>query len=293
MASSTSCAYWIESLHGESNLGTWKVQISDILQDVGVWGHIVYSHGLSATDAGRVLAEHATWLGGSIPAQQAHARAVIRAAHPLAFATVPVPPGAPASTVVAPDPAAVTVFTSAIGASNTAFMAITTANGLPDLFIPTGLTDVAQYVTNDTTALVAIWLRVDAHVITHLRTCESARAVWDIILQLFEPQGTAGIVFACRTLNRTEMAEGANMEEHVRLMRSANYDLALLGFPMLDAEFTMTILTTLPGSWDPFVMTIDIATLRSEDLICCLLDEDRRRRSRTGTTDSVLFTRPG
>lgn len=53
------------------------------------------------------------------------------------------------------------------------------------------------------------------------------------------------------------LTEDTPIEDFIRYIRSAHFDLAALGYLMPDSEFALTILTCLPPSWDQFIITID------------------------------------
>ncbi|KAG5635013.1 hypothetical protein DXG03_005579 [Asterophora parasitica] len=62
-------------------------------------------------------------------------------------------------------------------------------------------------------------------------------------------------------------------------------ELAALGSEITNEDFSITLLTSLPDSWDPFISAIDSVMLKeSHKLIARTLEEDRRLRARAGDT---------
>jgi hypothetical protein len=79
------------------------------------------------------------------------------------------------------------------------------------------------------------------------------------------------------------------MEEHIHKLRTLQKQLHALGDLVSDRNSCNALLTSLPGSWSTFLTAINAAlpTLSSGTLIARVLEEDRTRRSTTGT-DTAL-----
>lgn len=147
--------------------------------------------------------------------------------------------------------------------------------------------------TKDKKALTAIRTRVSSAMITYVINATTSRQAWDSLKSVFDVQGPIAIIIERRRLFRYAIPEGSDMEEHLRILRTCSEKLSLLQSPVPDDEFKLVLLTALPESWDPFVASITIATTTSTQLIGRILQEDARRRSRSGPTAFPAFNHYG
>ncbi|PBK82206.1 hypothetical protein ARMGADRAFT_1038807 [Armillaria gallica] len=69
--------------------------------------------------------------------------------------------------------------------------------------------------------------------------------------------------------------KGGDIEEHIRTLRSYQEELAALRHAVEEEDFSITLLTSLPESWNTFISSIDTADLKdSYKLISRVLQED-------------------
>ena len=85
-----------------------------------------------------------------------------------------------------------------------------------------------------------------------------------------------------------ECAEDKLIEELLREMTELRDKMSMLGEPISDRNFAIALLTALPGSWDMFISSIDLDTLRFDTLEVKILEQDRRKQAKTDGSDSVL-----
>ncbi|KAG5633481.1 hypothetical protein DXG03_007299 [Asterophora parasitica] len=72
-----------------------------------------------------------------------------------------------------------------------------------------------------------------------------------------------------------ECKDGKNIKEHICMMSGYLEELAALGSEITNEDFSITLLTSLPDSWDPFISAINSVTLKeSHKLITHTLEED-------------------
>ncbi|CDO69119.1 hypothetical protein BN946_scf185042.g21 [Trametes cinnabarina] len=160
----------------------------------------------------------------------------------------------------------------------------------------------ADWKKKDAKALRAIRLRLAKDVLVYAQDATSAKEAWDTLADTFQPTGPIGIVTARRKLFRAQCPENGDIKEHLRLMRTYQSGLHALGQVLPDSDFSMTILTSLPDSWDAFIRAIDptdllppatgqTPKLSSAKLIARILQEDRRLKQRTVDSEMALVTR--
>lgn len=199
--SSGSSAYWINPLKGTKNYATWKIKITDILNDMGLSEHIE------------------DW-----------------------------PPVA-----------------------------------LISLWKLVSQSQSADWDSNDWRALIAIWLRVGDTILVYVTNAKEASDAWRILCDVFEPQGSMGLVLTHRKISRAECAKGMLMEEHIHVMCGYQEELALLGNPLPDTDFSITLLMSLLESWNTFISAANMNLLKNWHLLITrILKEDWRIRAKDG-----------
>lgn len=86
-----------------------------------------------------------------------------------------------------------------------------------------------------------------------------------------------------------ECAKDKLINQHLCKMTELRDKLAQLGKLLTDTNFTITILTSLPSSWDTFVSSIDLVTLHTDSLEAWVVEGDHQQKACSGlSTDAVL-----
>lgn len=142
---------------------------------------------------------------------------------------------------------------------------------------------------NDRKVLTVIRLWVTSEMMTYVLSATTSKAAYDALANVFNVQGGLAKVLARRKFLRYQIEEGASMEEEIRKIRKLKEELVLLGQTITDDEFSLTILTALPPTWDPFISSVGAVTV-SSDLIGRILQEDTRRRERPSSDTSLVTT---
>lgn len=209
MSSDSTSSYRIDPLRGEDNYNSWRVQITDLLNELEIWDHI----------------------SGDEP-------------RPTEAALLP------------------------------------------------------EWKKKDAKALRAIRFRVANDIVVYVQDATSSKEAWDTLAETFRPAGPIGIVTARRKLFRAQCPEGGDIEEHLRQLRGYRSELHTFGQTLSDSDFSMTVLTSLPDSWDPFIRAIDpsdlatatneILKLTSAKLIARIMQEDRRLKTRSNDSETAL-----
>src|SRR6201996_3394382 len=108
---------------------------------------------------------------------------------------------------------------------------------------------------------------------------------------MFEAKGPIGIVSARRKFFRAQCADDGDIEEHIRLMRSYQQELATLQKPVEEEDFSYAVLTSLPESWNTFISAVPDDIIKSPDkLIARILTELVRLREQTPATTALPVT---
>ncbi|KIJ42164.1 hypothetical protein M422DRAFT_81072, partial [Sphaerobolus stellatus SS14] len=121
----------------------------------------------------------------------------------------------------------------------------------------------------------------------HISGATTAQEMWQQLTTVKESKGKLGILAARRALYRFQADESNfNMVDHISELRKRQEELHLLENKVSDEDFAMILLTSLPETWDQYTLSYlgskgNALTLSSHELIGILLEEDRRRRSRS------------
>ena len=102
---------------------------------------------------------------------------------------------------------------------------------------------------------------------------------WNALQDTFEAKGAIAKVLLWQKLFKAQCGEGDNIEDHIRMMRGyfQEYNVLSTASPLSEEDFVMTLLTSLPDSWNSFIAAIDPTTLTdSATIIARIVSEDKR-----------------
>ncbi|KAF5363236.1 hypothetical protein D9757_005853 [Collybiopsis confluens] len=146
-----------------------------------------------------------------------------------------------------------------------------------------------SWARKDRQALSAIRLRVGDEPLVYISDATSSASAWETLSEMYQPKGAIGIVVARRKLFRAECQEGENIQTHIRTLTRYRQELASLGSKISDDEFSITILTSLPESWNSFIQGVDTTALSdSTKIISRILEQERRKIAKPSSDDIAL-----
>jgi hypothetical protein len=146
--------------------------------------------------------------------------------------------------------------------------------------LPTVEAENKLWKKKDRAALSMIRLRIADKMLIYVASSKSSNGAWNTIKQMLEPQGALSTVLVRRKLFRAACEEGTAIDDHIRTLITYREELIGLGQILDDAEFAITLLTSLPESWNNFIAGIDTSTLKdSSKLIARILEQYRRIKS--------------
>lgn len=85
---------------------------------------------------------------------------------------------------------------------------------------PTDANQLAAWRSTDAKALSTIVLRVADNVLVYVDNKPTAKEAWETLSSMYESKGPIGITISRRKFHRTVCAEDADIEDHIRTMRS-------------------------------------------------------------------------
>ena len=106
---------------------------------------------------------------------------------------------------------------------------------------------------------------------------------------MYQPKGAIGIIVAHQKLFRAQCNNGEDISEHIRTMTHYQKELAALNSKLSEDEFSITLLTSLPDSWDNFIQGVDTTALSdSTKLIAHILEQSHRKDAKPSSDDVAL-----
>ena len=155
---------------------------------------------------------------------------------------------------------------------------------------PTGdAAAAAAWKKKDHQALSSIRLRVGDKMLVYIASAATSMIAWNTLRDTLEQQGALGIVLVRRKLFRAHCEEGTSIEEHVRTLKGYQEELHSLGQKLSEEELSITILMSLPDSWDTFISSTDTSALtNAAKLIARIIEHDRRLRSRNADDKGLV-----
>jgi hypothetical protein len=154
---------------------------------------------------------------------------------------------------------------------------------------------IRKWEKDDAKARTRIELAIGDSEMVHIIGANTASEMWKQLTLVKESRGKMGILACRRALYRMIADEGFDLIEHISKMRKMQEELHLMGSKVSDEDFAMILVSSLPESWDLFTSAYlgtksdGSATITSHELVAILLEEDRRRRERTGDPRDVAM----
>jgi hypothetical protein len=90
------------------------------------------------------------------------------------------------------------------------------------------------------------------------------------------------------------MEDGYSVTEHLNAFNTLVSQLGSINITIAEEDKCITLLCSLPDSWDNLVVAIGSttqSTLKYEDVVASLLSEEMRRKSMDGHNTDALFVR--
>ncbi|KAK3008966.1 hypothetical protein RJ639_013383 [Escallonia herrerae] len=114
---------------------------------------------------------------------------------------------------------------------------------------------------------------------------KTAKEMFDAITEAYGTASNTYIQLLIEKYNGTVMKEGENVMNHVNKLLVIAKELAALGNPIPDKMQVSTVLSSLPDSWDPVVISINIS---GQDLNNCPQNKDgNNKQFKKGPIDIV------
>jgi len=127
----------------------------------------------------------------------------------------------------------------------------------------------------------------------HISSATTVQEMWNQLTTVKELKGQLGVLATRRVLYRTMVEEGFEMVTHISNLRQLQEELHILG-SFINKDFVMILLTSLPESWDNYMMSLfglsgNKPSIKSHELVVVLLKEDCRQKAHGGESSETAL----
>jgi hypothetical protein len=150
------------------------------------------------------------------------------------------------------------------------------------------------------------WDKLDRRARSTIRLCladslllnvsgeSTAKELWDKLGNLYQSKSLVNKLFLRKKLYHLRMEDGDSVTEHLNAFNTLVSQLGSVNIMIAEEDKCITLLCSLPDSWDNLVVAIGSttqSTLKYEDVVASLLSEEMRRKSMDGHNTDALFVR--
>jgi hypothetical protein len=130
--------------------------------------------------------------------------------------------------------------------------------------------DIAAWDKRQMQALGLMQRRVEEGPMTHIANTEDPHVAWQTLQMMYETIGDAATTLMRQRFYGKPMTEGTALEEHIKVMRSAQEQINLAvatqgGSRITEDKFIQQLVTSLPDSWDILKSVMDY-TVQATDM---------------------------
>lgn len=142
----------------------------------------------------------------------------------------------------------------------------------------------------DGMALAAMSLTLDDTAIVHVRTCITARCMWECLRQAYEDNGLGRRLNLQRRLYRLQLGNFDTMDTYIAEVMSTVQQLAEIGKEIDDETVGAILLGGLPSKYDPLVMALENSNrqITAADVKSRLLNEAAKKEGEPAANESAV-----
>eukprot|EP00253_Pinus_taeda_P001977 PITA_01977 len=109
----------------------------------------------------------------------------------------------------------------------------------------------------------------------------SVKALWDKLGTLYQSKSLVNKLFLRKKLYNLRMKDGDSVTEHLNAFNTVVSQLLSVDIKILDEDKCLSLLCSLPDSWDSLVIAIgsDAIALQFDEIVSFLLTEEMRRKN--------------
>eukprot|EP00253_Pinus_taeda_P021051 PITA_21051 len=157
---------------------------------------------------------------------------------------------------------------------------------------PTGVTDEG-WKKLDQKAKSTIGLCVSDSVLLNASGKAMAKALWDKLGTLYQSTSLVNKLFLQKKLYNLRMKDGDLVIEHLNAFNTMVSQLSYVDIKILDEDKCISLLCSLPDSWDSLVISIgnNATALYFDEIVSALLTEEMRRKNMDNQNGDALSIR--
>jgi hypothetical protein len=145
----------------------------------------------------------------------------------------------------------------------------------------------------DARALSAIRLCLDDDVLFNFVSKKTTTSLWTKLESLYMTKSLTNMMFVKIKFYSLHMKEGTKITDHLNTFNTLLVQLTSMGVKFESEDKGITLLCSLPTSWDHFVSSISFSSTKSiefDDIVGALLSEETRKKSNleTSTSESMM-----
>ena len=162
---------------------------------------------------------------------------------------------------------------------------------------PTDKTELTRWLKNDRKARAVIGLSLSDEHLEHVRDVESAKEMWQTIMNVFERHTLLNKLSARRKFYTVSMENNEKMLTYLNRVKQLAATLKSMNVDIDDQEMAMAALNGLPSSYEGLIIALDALgndtkTFNFDLVKSRLLQEEQRANERATSIPCLLYTSP-
>ena len=117
-----------------------------------------------------------------------------------------------------------------------------------------------------------------------------AKALWDKLGTFYQSKSLVNKLFLWKKLYNLRMKDGDSMTEHLSVFNTVVCQLSSIDIKISDEDKCISLLCSLPDSWDSLVITIgsNATALQFDEIVSSLLTDEMRQKNMESQNGDTL-----